>query len=84
MKILLFNAGSSSLKCALMNSRDGSVVAQGAADWAGKTTKYHLTVGNGEKVVFQIHKESITATLMQFVYLSSRSNPRAYSMVEPE
>jgi acetate kinase len=35
MKVLLFNAGSSSLKASLVESSDGAVIAQGMADWAG-------------------------------------------------
>ena len=40
MLVLLFNAGSSSLKCTLMDSDRGEVVATGLADWAGTETRY--------------------------------------------
>lgn len=40
MKILLFNAGSSSLKFSVLESSDGSVAASGIADWAGDETRY--------------------------------------------
>src|SRR5262249_10884784 len=40
MNILLLNAGSSSLKCALMESAHGRVGARGLADWAGSETYY--------------------------------------------
>lgn len=42
MNILLFNAGSSSLKAALM-AADGTEIAQALADWAGTTTRYHYS-----------------------------------------
>ncbi|AMV20340.1 acetate/propionate family kinase [Planctomyces sp. SH-PL14] len=35
MNVLLFNAGSSSLKCSLMASGTGAVLAHAVADWAG-------------------------------------------------
>jgi hypothetical protein len=38
MNILLLNAGSSSLKCTLMESAEDRVVARGLADWAGSKT----------------------------------------------
>jgi acetate kinase len=40
MNILVLNAGSSSLKAALMNADDGRVLAHGLADWAGDVTRY--------------------------------------------
>src|SRR5262245_35955060 len=40
MKILLLNAGSSSLKGTLVESADGTVVASCLADWAGSATQY--------------------------------------------
>lgn len=45
MFVLLFNAGSSSLKAALMNAADRSVVASGTADWAGAETRYRFHAG---------------------------------------
>jgi acetate kinase len=40
VRVVLVNAGSSSLKCSLMESADRSVVAQVKADWAGPVTRY--------------------------------------------
>src|SRR5579863_8530878 len=40
MKILLLNAGSSSLKASLVDSDDGRTLASGLADWAGSATRY--------------------------------------------
>ena len=49
MSILLFNAGSSSLKCTLMRAADQAVIAQGAADWAGASAKYEYTGPDNKK-----------------------------------
>src|SRR5438445_6404499 len=40
MLILLFNAGSSTLKASLVESSDGRAIASGLADWAGSATRY--------------------------------------------
>ena len=50
MRILLLNAGSSSLKAALMESADASVLADGRADWAGAATHYQFTGPDGKKL----------------------------------
>jgi acetate kinase len=39
----LINAGSSSLKCSVMESGDRTVIAQAKADWAGAVTRYERT-----------------------------------------
>jgi acetate kinase len=49
MNILLLNAGSSSLKAAVMESADGSVVAHGLADWAGSATRYQFAGQDGKE-----------------------------------
>ena len=38
MNILLLNAGSSSLKCTLIEAADRKVIAHALADWAGSVT----------------------------------------------
>jgi acetate kinase len=48
MNILLLNAGSSSLKCTLMESADSRVVARGLGDWAGSQTLYQFA-GSDDK-----------------------------------
>ena len=40
MHVLLVNAGSSSLKIALLDADTQAVIAHGAADWAGKATHW--------------------------------------------
>ena len=63
MNILLLNAGSSSLKCALMESADGRVVARSLADWAGSETCYRYAGPDGrersEEVSWRGHAEAV-------------------------
>jgi acetate kinase len=63
MNILLLNAGSSSLKCTLMESADGRVVARGLADWAGAATYYQYASSDGplgsEKVSWKGHAKAV-------------------------
>jgi acetate kinase len=42
MRILLFNAGSSSLKATLVEPEDGRTIASGLADWAGAVSHYRF------------------------------------------
>src|SRR5436190_2042424 len=49
MNILLLNAGSSSLKAALMESADGAMLSRGAADWAGTSTRYQFAGPDGKE-----------------------------------
>jgi acetate kinase len=49
MNILLLNAGSSTLKCTLMLSADGRVLARGLGDWAGSETRYEYVGPDGQK-----------------------------------
>jgi acetate kinase len=51
MKLLLLNAGSSSLKCALIESGSSQVLASSLADWAGEATSYHYTGSAGKEHV---------------------------------
>ncbi|WP_339909202.1 acetate kinase [Symmachiella dynata] len=47
MKILLLNAGSSSLKATLVDQHAGIVLAQAKADWAGEATRYEFIAQDG-------------------------------------
>ena len=49
MKLLLLNAGSSSLKCTLIESSSGKVLSYGVADWAGPVTRYHYSTADGRR-----------------------------------
>jgi acetate kinase len=58
MNVLLLNAGSSSLKAAVMDSSSGEVVSQGLADWAGASTRYHFD-GRSEAVAWKGHAKAV-------------------------
>src|SRR6516162_6382043 len=49
MNILLLNAGSSSLKCTLIEAANRNVVAQGQADWAGSVAHYQYAGPAGQE-----------------------------------
>jgi acetate kinase len=49
MKVLLLNAGSSSLKCTLLESENNAIVADSLADWAGSVTRYHYAGPDGKE-----------------------------------
>ena len=59
MKILLLNAGSSSLKASLVESDNGRTIASGLADWAGSTTRYRYTVFDGKGPDGKDHPEDV-------------------------
>jgi acetate kinase len=64
---VLINAGSSSLKCSVMESVDRTVIAQVKADWAGPVTRYERS-GPGERRVreqagFHDHGEAVRHAL---------------------
>jgi len=67
----LLNAGSSSLKCSLMESADSTVVARASADWAGPVTRYERS-GPGaervsEQVSFRAHGDAVRRALEDLV-----------------
>jgi acetate kinase len=64
MNILLLNAGSSSLKAALMEAADGTVLAHALADWAGAATHYEYAGPDGrgrgaEEVPWKGHAKAV-------------------------
>jgi acetate kinase len=67
MNILLLNAGSSSLKCTLMEAGDGQVIAQSLTDWAGSATHYEYAGPDGkehsEDVAWRGHAEGVRRVL---------------------
>jgi acetate kinase len=67
VKILLLNAGSSSLKCTLLESADGGVVARSSAEWAGPVTRYERSGPGAERISQQLslrgHGEAVRHTL---------------------
>jgi acetate kinase len=67
MNILLLNAGSSSLKCTLMEASGGTTIARGLADWAGSATQYQYAGPDGrqhsEKVAWNGHADAVRRVL---------------------
>ncbi len=63
MNVLLFNAGSSSLKCSLMESQSAIVLAHASAEWAGSQTDYQFQGANqsrpSESVSWTGHAEAV-------------------------
>ena len=49
MRVLLLNAGSSSLKATLMETADEPVVARGLADWAGAVNRFEYAGSDGKR-----------------------------------
>jgi acetate kinase len=83
MVILLLNAGSSSLKCTLMEAANGKVLAQSLADWAGSATHYQYAGPDGreqsEEVPWSGHTEAVRRVLHDLIHaepvaLRDRSN----------
>jgi acetate kinase len=77
--ILLLNAGSSSLKCTLMEAADGTVVARGVADWAGPATHYQFARAqareHSEEVSWRGHADAVRRVLHDLM----RAEPTAPS-----
>jgi acetate kinase len=67
MLILLLNAGSSSLKAALMESADGKVVARGLADWAGSATHYQFAGPEGKEHLEEVPWKGHFRAVQRFV-----------------
>ena len=67
MNILLLNAGSSSLKCTLMEAVNCQVIAHSLADWAGSVTHYEYGGTDGkehsEDVAWRGHAEAVRRVL---------------------
>lgn len=63
MYIVLFNAGSSSLKCSLLKLDSDEPAAQAQADWASTPAKYQFSVTDGnsrrEEVNWRGHGEAV-------------------------
>jgi acetate kinase len=77
VKVLLLNAGSSSLKCTLMESEGRAVVGRASADWAGQVTRYACSVSNAgnvsEEVAWRGHAEAVRRALGDLVPKGGRS-----------
>ncbi len=80
MRVLLVNAGSSSLKCSLMESADRTVLAHVKADWAGPVTSYERfgpgTARVCETVAFRRHGEAVRHALGDLAVTAPASSAR--------
>src|SRR5262245_32246393 len=67
MKILLLHAGSSSLKCTLIEATNRKVIAHSLTDWAGPVTHYEYAGPDGrehaEAVAWRGHAEAVRRVL---------------------
>jgi acetate kinase len=79
MNILLLNAGSSSLKCTLMDSADSTVFAGSLADWAGPVTCYQYAGPDGkehsEEVAWSGHAEAVRRVLHDLMHAEPAALP---------
>ncbi len=79
MKVLLLNAGSSSLKCTLMESANSAVFASSLADWAGSVTHYRYAGPDGqehsEEVPWRGHGEAVRRVLHDLMHAEPAALP---------
>src|SRR6516165_10268019 len=79
MNILLLNAGSSSLKCTLMEATNGTAIARGLADWAGSATHYQYAGPDGrehsENVSWRGHADAVRRVLHDLRYAEPAALP---------
>ncbi len=79
MKILLLNAGSSSLKCTLMEAASRKVVLQQFADWAGPATHYQYVGPYGrqrsEEVAWRGTAEAVRRILHDLTHVEPVALP---------
>ena len=79
MIILLLNAGSSSLKCTLMEATNGTAIARGLADWAGSATHYQYAGPDGrehsENVSWRGHADAVRRVLHDLMHAEPAALP---------
>ena len=79
MKIVLLNAGSSSLKCSLVESNDGTVIARGLVDWAGERTRYQYAGPDGKQQTDEVAWKGHGEAVERFVFDLSHAELLALS-----
>lgn len=79
MKIMLLNAGSSSLKAALVEAADGRGVASGSADWAGSVTRYRYAgpddKEHSEEVPWKGHAKAVQRFILDLIQVKPAALP---------
>jgi acetate kinase len=79
MKILLLNAGSSSLKATLVESSDGTTIASSLVDWAGSKTRYRYTGPDGNERSDEVAWKGQATAVARFVADLVDGKPAALS-----
>src|SRR5690349_9686125 len=73
MNYLLLNAGSSSLKCTLMQAGNPKVIARALADWAGEVIHYEYAGPDGrphcEKISWKGHAQAVKRVLHDLMHV---------------
>src|SRR5579872_50700 len=77
MKILLLNAGSSSLKATLVESSDGRALASGLADWAVSVTRYRYAGPDGNEQSEEVSWTGYAKAVQRFVFDMFQAKPAA-------
>jgi len=67
MKILLLNAGSSSLKATLTESADSTEIARGSFDWAGPVTRYEYAGPDGKERIEELPWKGHAQAVKRFI-----------------
>lgn len=75
MIILLLNAGSSSLKATLTAGVEGTILADGLADWAGTVTHYQFTDASKKKLSEEVPWRGHGKAVERFVFDLLHSKP---------
>ena len=81
MRVLLLNAGSSGLKCTLMQSEGNATLGRTSADWAGPSTRYERSTGAGtsaEEVPWRGYGDAVRRSLRDLVGLADEDARSAY------
>ena len=79
MIVLLLNAGSSSLKCTLMESSNRKVSAAGLADWAGSATRYRYSGPDGKERLEEVPWRGHAEAARRFLHDLMHAEPVALS-----
>ena len=82
MKVLLLNAGSSSLKAMLVDANDGRTIATAHADWAGEKANYRYETLNGPEVVEGVPWRSHADAVRRLVHDLQTAVPVALPSLE--
>jgi acetate kinase len=71
VRVLLLNAGSSSLKATLMEAEDRAIIGQASADWAGSVTRYDSSSPHGERASEEVpwrgHAEAVRRSIADLI-----------------